>query len=296
MLLSQAAESYVADRQIARTPIYSAVRFCSIIGDMPVEQISQQDIDKFKDAAPEKGWSPWTIKGTVRDVRTLTRHFCGFSPSIRIKVERPEPEPTPLESIDAVWESLDDWMKQWIAMSYWFCLRLDDSVRMQLALVDGQGWSESAGVMYWQAHKTGKKHRMPVPDWLKKWLKPQKLPYRRVADWTQDLIRKALAEASDHACIEQVYPRNVRQRGLTEWKRASPDAGSIVHGSGLGILDHYVSAVEILESVMFRVRLPKCFGAIDGAQAPEAELLNSFRRLDPQAKDLVVMTAQRMAK
>jgi hypothetical protein len=44
-----------------------------------------------------------------------------------------------------------------------------------------------------------------------------------------------------------------------------------------------------------RVRVPECFGACKEKQ-PEEALVASFRLLDPQAKDLVLMTAQRMGR
>jgi len=43
------------------------------------------------------------------------------------------------------------------------------------------------------------------------------------------------------------------------------------------------------------VRVPECFGACKEKQ-PEEALVASFRLLDPQAKDLVLMTAQRMGR
>jgi hypothetical protein len=62
----------------------------------------------------------------------------------------------------------------------------------------------------------------------------------------------------------------------------------------LGVIGHYVDVLDIIGPVAPRVRLPECFGVPQDKQ-PESALVESFRLLDPQAKDLVLMTAQRMA-
>lgn len=111
MLVSKAAEKYVTDRQLARTPVYSAARFASVIGDMEIEEISQEHVDKFQGLAKQNGWASRTIKGTVKDIRTLTKHYCGFSPVIRVAVNQLSPTPTPVEHIDAVrreWVGCED--------------------------------------------------------------------------------------------------------------------------------------------------------------------------------------------
>lgn len=293
MLISEAAETYVRERNLARTPVYSAGRFAAVVGDLPVEQICQNHIDRFKVDAESKGWSAWTIRGTIKDIRTLTRHFCGFSPTVQVVVPTPDPDPTPIQDIDSIWKHLDPWARQWLVISYWCSMRLDDSLKVQLDIHSGK--HQGALFLLWTAGKTGRKHRVPVPKWMLSFLSPVDLPYSKVNDWTQETVRESLKRASQCCGIDQVYPRNIRQRGLTEWKRASPDAGSIIHGSGLGILDHYIPPIEILQAAMHQVRLPACFGAV-GEKSHEDDLLTSFRRLDPQGKDLVVMTAKRIGR
>jgi len=296
MLIVEASQKYVTDRGLARTPIYSAVRFSTMMGDVPIAEITQDSIDKFHLDAKAKGWSASTIKGTIKDLRTLTRHFCGFSPVIRVPVRKPSPTPTPIEEIKAIWDHLSYWSRQWLIISYWCCLRLDDSIRLQLLIASEKVSDEKSATLAWEAGKTNKEHKVPVPKWMQEWLQPTKLPFTRVSDWAQDLVRDELKQASEAAKCDQVYPKHIRQRGLTEWKLASPDAGSIIHGSGLGILDHYVPGVDILRSAMPRVRLPDCFGADGKDKQPEEALLTSFRLLDPQARELVMMTAQRMGR
>jgi len=67
-----------------------------------------------------------------------------------------------------------------------------------------------------------------------------------------------------------------------------------VHGSGLGVMSHYLDPLSVLESAAPRVRLPSCFGA-QASTTTEDALIASFRRLDPSAQGLVSMTAERLA-
>lgn len=115
---------------------------------------------------------------------------------------------------------------------------------------------------------------------------------KRGNEHAQCVVRATLAGCCTAAKVDQVYPKNLRQRALTEWKRASPDAGSIIHGSGLGVLDHYVPAIEILSAAMFRVRLPQCFGVV---VTDSEELMSAWQRLDPASQKLVKDMAARMA-
>lgn len=89
-----------------------------------------------------------------------------------------------------------------------------------------------------------------------------------------------------------MLPKHVRQRALTEWSRADAMAGRIIHGCGLGVLDHYVDPLSILENAQHRVRLPVSFGA---DQSSGEDVAVTFRRLDPEAQQLVRSTIRRLA-
>jgi hypothetical protein len=89
-------------------------------------------------------------------------------------------------------------------------------------------------------------------------------------------------------------PKQIRQTSVTEWTRANATAGAIVHGSGLGVMAHYLDPLSVLESAAPRVRLPSCFGACTET-ASEDTLLSHFRRLDPAAQGLIAGTAERLA-
>lgn len=291
MRLSLAAADYVQSRKLSRTPVYSAKRFVDLMGDLEVSNLDQAAIDKFKTIASGKNWSAWTVKGTIKDIRTLMRHYCGRSVRLEVRVPSPDPQPTDFESINAVWVHAPNWLRQWIVLSYWTCARLDDSLKILLEMQADIG---KRTVIEWSASKTGRRHRVPIPEWLHVWLKPAAggVPFVRANDHAQCVVRATLAGCCTAAKVDQVYPKNLRQRALTEWKRSSPDAGSIIHGSGLGVLDHYVPAIEILSAAMFRVRLPQCFGVV---VTDSEELMSAWQRLDPASQKLVKDMAARMA-
>jgi len=286
MKITEAARDYVQKRNLSRTVIHCADRFAAVIGNIRISRVTQHHIEKFKDAGKVRGWTAWTIKGTCKDIRTLARHYCGRTFELRVPVPKPKPDPTSIEVINAIWPHMAPWSRQWLVLAYWCSLRLDDSIRLQLSISD-------SSVIEWEASKTGKLHQVPVPGWLRSHLTAAQLPYRRAADHAQVIVRAELARVSNLADVPIVFPRNIRQRGLTEWQLSGPDAGAIIHGSGLGILDHYVPGVVILEKAMHRVRLPSCFGATPATA--EDSLLNNFRRCDPAAQTLIVGTTERLA-
>lgn len=292
MNLCEAATEYVQTRGLARTPIYSACRFCGVLGPMEMQDVTQDAVNRFREQAG-KTWSESTIRGTIKDVRTLAKCYCNRSITLTVRDATPDPQPTPLTTVDEVWKFAPLWLQQWIVVSYWTCTRLDDSLRLMIRIQSGEFAKRQHESLSWQANKTRHKHRVPVPDWLRRWLIPvDSVPFVRVNDHAQCLVRLNLAKCSQSASVDQVYPKHIRQRALTEWKRSSPDAGSIIHGSGLGVLDHYVPAIEILSSAIFRVRLPSCFGV---TVSSGDELMSAWQRLDPSGQTLVRDMAVRMA-
>ncbi len=68
-----------------------------------------------------------------------------------------------------------------------------------------------------------------------------------------------------------------------------------MHGSGLGVLNHYVDPLTVLESTAPMVRLPAGFA--DGHELTATAALPALvSRLDPDAQELVLRTAQRLAQ
>ena len=59
----------------------------------------------------------------------------------------------------------------------------------------------------------------------------------------------------------------------------------------LAFPDHYISPLSVLESHQHKVTLPACFGATTDQQDIHA----AFRRLDPDAQQLVRHTIERLS-
>ena len=72
MLLSD-MKRYISDRGIARNPLHSASRFVRFMGDVRTSQITTEMLKEFRKRAEAAGLAAWTIRGTLKDIRTLIR-------------------------------------------------------------------------------------------------------------------------------------------------------------------------------------------------------------------------------
>lgn len=287
MSLLAFATDYCARRKIKPVPIYSAQRFAEVVGDVPPGQISQELLERY---ATEADGSPSTIRGTVKDVITLCKAAGNKTVRQFIRKPQPKPRPTPLESIQAAWPFLAPWSCQYLVLSYWTGLRLDDALELQLQGVDPDGET-----IHWQASKTVKNHAWPLPSWMRPHLQPVKrLPYTKSNDHAQVIVRGELERVAQIGKVARIMPQQLRQRSVQEWTRANATAGAIVHGMGLGVMQHYLDPLMVLESASPRVRIPSCFGST-AAESTEDALLCHFRRLDPAAQGLIAGTAERLA-
>lgn len=286
MTLLETAEAHVNRHNLARTIVHSINRWLRFGGPALAPDVTVDSIAAFRLATA--GLSPWTVEKTITDVMTAAK-LCGVTVARGRRVRRPcpEPQPAPIESIDSMWPHLATWSRQLVALGYWTGLRLNDAIGAHLT------GDFSGDVFRWQAHKTGKAHLWPVPAWLRDIMSAKvSPPYRAATDHAQVIVRAEFERCCKLAKIDRLNPIQLRQRAVTEWTRANATAGKIVHGCGLGVLNHYIEPLSVLESAAPRVRLPKCFGAVD--QTGEESLLCNFRRLDPAAQGLVSMTAERL--
>lgn len=289
MKITEFASQYVSKNQLQKTPIYSASRFARLLRNAEIDEITEADLSEFRALALKTDLSPHTIRGTLKDLRTLIRASGRDVKIDRVKVPQPDPRPVPHAHIDLLWPCLSLWAEQWLVLALWTAARLDDVIRLQQQLTD------TTTVLTLTASKTGHRHEWPVPDWLREWLQPQRLPYGKSYDWAGRQVRCALTAASRVSGIPDVLPNHVRDRALTEWSRADHTACEVLHGQSLGTLRHYLRPLEILESAAPRVRIPPCIlGQHKQTDAVEG-LVANFRRLDPQAQGLIVSTAERLA-
>jgi len=286
MLLTDHAAEYCARKHIAKTPLSNCRRFAKVVGNLEATAITQQHVEQFVAAARGGKIPESSIRGIVKDVRTIVIDAGGPVLLNTVKKPKPDPKPCDIADVDTMWPWLAPWSCQLIVLKYWTCARLEDAIKLQLAASPG------LRSITWAAQKTGHRHRIPVPMWLRKWLEPVRLPYKLSNDHAQVIVRGELERVCTIAKIPRILPSQIRDRGITEWSKVSSDAGALLHGHGLGTRDHYVPALEILTAAMDRVRVPQSFGA---AQSSEDSLLSAYRRLDPSAQGLVSMTAERLA-
>jgi predicted transcriptional regulator len=286
MNIVEHAREYCARKQISKTPIYACQRVAEVIGEIEANQVTQQHVEQYVQQARKDRVPEWTIKGAVKDLRTIVIDAGGPVLLNTVKKPKPDPKPCEISDIDTIWQWLAPWSCQLIVLTYWCGIRLEDAIRLQLKV--DPSWRS----ITWEANKTGHRHRIPAPKWLSKWLQPVRLPYKSSNDHAQVIVRGELDRVCTVAGIPRILPSTIRDRGITEWSKVSSDAGALLHGHGLGTRDHYVPALEILTAAMDRVRVPTAFGA---AQSSEDSLLSAYRRLDPSAQGLVSMTAERLA-
>lgn len=286
MHIVEHAAEYCRRKSIAKTPLSNCRRFAKLVGDLEAASITQQHVEQFVIAARAEKIPESSLRGIVKDVRTIVLDAGG--PELKQIVKKPTPDPQPCEisDIDAVWQWLSPWSCQLVVLMYWTGARLEDAIGLQLRL------NPQCRSIYWDASKTGRKHRIPVPDWLREWLEPVRLPYKFSNDHAQVIVRGELDRVCQIAKIPRILPSQIRDRGITEWSKVSSDAGAILHGHGLGTRDHYVPALEILSSAMYRVKLPQSFRA---SSDPEESFLSSFRRLDQASQNLIGSMAERLA-
>lgn len=292
--LREQAATHVRERRIRRrNPIYTAGRFVRLVGEKPVEKITTEDLEQFRAACSELNYSPHGIESSIGDLVSMHFAYTGhrLDRGNRLKLPRPQPKPATLDQISAVYSESPAWLRQHLAVAYWTCLRVFDSLMFLRSNPD-----PTAETIQWTASKTGHNQSWPIPSWLRRHLAMQVVrPVGCPRNHGKRVLRRVIREAAQRAGVESFTPQQLRQRGLTEWSRANAMAASIVHGSGLGILNHYVDPIAVLESAGPSVRLPSAF-ASDKERDAVASLPSLVARLDSEARRIVIDTAKRFAR
>lgn len=290
MDIVDAAENYVSINQLkGRTPIHHCVRWVRMTGLTECGLIQPEDIENYRRTCRDAGLSAKSIEGSINDVVMIVANVTGSRLTVgrRLKIPRPVPRPTSLADITRIYRECPAWVRQWLAVSYWTGTRLGDSLKLQKSLR-----GKPIETITWKASKTGHTHRLPVPAWLNTHIVlPVIIPPGKTYCHLQDVLRAELERACHKAAVPRILPKFVRQASITAWKTADATAGSIIHGSGLGVLDHYVDPLTILTAAAPRVRLPDCFGARD----EQPDVVPLFQRLDPAGQQLILSTMERLA-
>jgi len=287
MKIVEFANEYVERNNLKRTPIYSAVRFAKYLSNMDVTSVTTGHLTQVKERCQADGLSQWTIKGTLKDLRTLIRASGRDIKTDRVRTPEPKSKPVSFSVLDLMWPKLPEWCQQWLVVSYWTALRLEDSIRLQQSLTGSEDCLELV------ASKTGHRQKWPITEWLRHYLQPVELPYGGSLDWSASIVRTTLKAASG---TSPVLPNHIRDRSLNEWYRLG--VGDLVHGSGLhrlGVMRHYIDPLEQLATVAPRLAVPSCIRSVSETVSKEENLLADFRALDPVAKALISDTAHRLA-
>ena len=290
MTLTELSGQYRADRQLrTKTFVYSANRFRRVLGvDLNVLRISDETILRFRKLSGEI-MAPETVENTITDVLTLVRYATGadLKRGQRLRRKRPHPNPPPVDNLSAAHEVAPLWLKQYLEIAYWTGLRPSDAIDLQREIPSGGLQKE----IRWVASKTGIPHVFPPATF--RMTEAPELPYTGSQNDIKRL-RAAIDLTCEEAKISRFTPKKIRQAAVTEWSKANGQAGAILHGSGLGILSHYVDPLGVLQSAARRVRIPESFQRHPGESSPD-EIPNLISRLDPEARALVLATAQRLA-
>jgi len=289
MDIIELANEYIAKNNLrGRTPVHHCSRWVRITGLESPAEVTTATIENYRRECVALKYSPRSIEGSITDVAMIVVKQTGRKVDIgqRLRVPRPSPVTAGTGSIEAIWPHVPSWVQQWLALNYWTCLRLTDSLKLLREIP-----VKIPDSLSWRASKTGHTHRWPVPDWLAGILAQQSIvPRGKAYCHLQDKLRSELEAACLAAEVSRILPNQVRKRGLSEWYRASSGAGRVIHGCGLGVLDHYIDPLTILEGVMHKVRLPECFGRV----VDSTDISEQFRRLDPQAQEIVSGTIERL--
>jgi len=292
MFLSFQAAEYVRTNGLRSFMIASNCRrFERVMQVQQCSDIKSEMLAAFRERCRASCLSPVTIEKTITDVCTVIKFATGvtFSPGKRLRRPKPKPKPVALETINAAYLHATPWLQQWLALTLWTGLRLRDSLRLQLSL------PTSDPVLYWEASKTGYVHQYPVPAWLSEIISVRhKLPYQHAEGWTAKILKQHLQAACLAAGVTYFHPKLMRQRSVNEWSNANATAGSLIHGSGIGVLQHYLDPLTVLQAAAPRVAVPAAMLGNHKPGGAEETLLTNFRRLDPQAQNLISDTAERL--
>lgn len=277
MDIAVAVDRYCMDAELAeRTQSklrHQANRWLKIAGESSVERIDDKAIVAFRKGALARGLAPATIEDTISDLLTVFRSMPGVdvpSAGKRLK-RRVQVKPAPaVSAIGAGYAAADsarwptcrngltrdfddvsngDVWRAFLVVGYYTALRLEDLCGLEWDEVGDEG---SISIV---AGKTGHAHKFPACGIVADALKPLRVmdssrvfPFPR---WGAKRIRREMARLHP-----DLAPQALRRASITSWACSSPEAGRIVHGSGLGVLRHYYQVDRILEEALHRFPWP----------------------------------------
>lgn len=281
MKLKSAAEEYISDPEIEIAPrtaqsyLHHCNRWERLTENPDITDITKEEVTSFNKACRDAGLAATTFQSSWRNIRTIlsyaeSKGWVSEVPKIRVaKVRRRRPVVPAWDLIDTmygnasktIWPVLDycsteRFWQAWLAVSYWTGLRLGDMKELSIS-----DYSAAEKTLLKEANKTSKEHIYPVPDWLAKHIRMVKGSRDgrlfSVPRWSDNRIRREMARMCGGIELRQpVGPQQVRRLSINTWSGVHADAGKIIHGTGLGILDFYLDPLVLLQSVMSDVPVP----------------------------------------
>lgn len=280
------AELYVRDNPhlspgYRRRIRYVLNRWERATGDPPVKKICETHGYELRRSFD--GHSPRTVNAYWIVVRTLLRYAqrrgmldkIPSIPPIKTCALAPKPTPTVEEigrmyavapEVDLTWprdECPFRFWRRWLTANYLTGLRLGDMLRLSPGDIQGEWLKIKAG-------KTSRAQLFPLCPLLRSALN---VPSERVfvCSKSPHLIRRELAKLSAAVGASiKVTPQSIRRLSITQWSLADETAGKIIHGSGLGVLRHYIQVEQVLREARKRLAVPKSFSK------PESKQLRLF--------------------
>jgi len=277
-------------------------------------------IEVARESGLARGLSHTTIESTIKDV-------CRMAGAVGHTVDRGRPlrqtvrcKPVPaLEAVgklyavaeqcewpsrlrrdDWTWMSLSPadrciWLRAYLVLAVWTGLRASDLLRL-----DWTGITRDRIV--WQASKTAKRHVFPVNGIIRYHIESLKAFNRStvlgIGVHTKHLVRKELSRLCEMANVPPLTPQSLRRSAVTTWATVAPEAGRIVHGTGLGVLAHYYDGEQILRAAMDRFPWPNTMRPPelrDARKRDECELLAVLERLPSDRIADVIRVARAFA-
>ena len=298
---------YVARTQLASRTIgklrHGLAAWLRWTGSLAVPTVAV--IESARATALSLGLSPTTIEAVIADLVTICA-AAGFvldrgRPLKRRSRCRPVPE---LDAVARLYAVADQcrypsrlatetgfevvapemsahWLRAVIVLGLWTGLRLQDLLHLRWDSVTDER-------IVWQASKTSKEHRFPMCSVVRSHLEPLKQfnrPTVLACNATNTTAqRNELHRLCEIAGVQPITAQALRRASVTTWATVSPEAGRIIHGTGLGVLRHYYDGERILRACANRFPWPTEMlppDQRDTRQRSEAELLAVIRRLDP---------------
>lgn len=251
--------------------------------------ITTANIATFRASGLDAKLSPRTIEDTISDMLTVLRGTkCKVpDPGRRLKSPRPTAKQPSTDDIGKVyalvrhaiyprrtfigpagsysqktqrgqWKlwTTDERERFWrgvLFLGYWTGLRISDLRQLE--------WSHvSSDRIEWQASKTGALHVFPVTPDVQRHLDMVRsldpVYVTPIPKGSIRFVRRELTRLCKLAGVERFGPQMVRRASISEWSCTTNDAGALIHGCGLGIRQHYVNPLKVLDRAAQRFELP----------------------------------------